>query len=136
MAFNINSKQTKIKVGKHKGKDMFVMKVEHNNTIDAKKITQYASDTYNIPKGVMRASLEALGQATSPLGYSKVTSWKSPDLETLEPRFVPRHNPKPKTCPSPTSSAANSSSRPQKKSKMPSMQRPSGLLAVTGREMR
>lgn len=67
MAFNINSKQTKIKVGKHKGKDMFVMKVEHNNTIDAKKIIQYASDTYNIPKGVMRASLEALGQA--------ITSW-------------------------------------------------------------
>lgn len=62
MALNINSKQTKIKVGKHKGEDMFVMKVDHYNTIDAEKIIQYASDTYNIPKGVMRASWEALGQ--------------------------------------------------------------------------
>ena len=67
MALNINSKQTKIKVGKHKGEDMFVMKVDHYNTIDAEKIIQYASDTYNIPKGVMRASWEALGQA--------ITSW-------------------------------------------------------------
>ena len=67
MALNINSKQTKIKVGKHKGEDMFVMKVDHYNTIDAEKIIQYASDTYNIPKGLMRASWEALGQA--------ITSW-------------------------------------------------------------
>ena len=67
MALNINSKQTKIKVGKHKGEDMFVMRVDHYNTIDAEKIIQYASDTYNIPRGVMRASWEALGQA--------ITSW-------------------------------------------------------------
>lgn len=67
MALNINSKQTKIKVGKHKGEDMFVMRVDHYNTIDAEKIIQYASDTYNIPKGLMRASWEALGQA--------ITSW-------------------------------------------------------------
>lgn len=67
MALNINSRQTKIKVGKHKDEDMFVMKVDHYNTIDAEKIIQYASDTYNIPKGVMRASWEALGQA--------ITSW-------------------------------------------------------------
>lgn len=67
MALNINSKQTKIKVGKHKGEDMFVMRVGHYNTIDAEQIIQYASDTYNIPKGVMRASWEALGQA--------ITSW-------------------------------------------------------------
>lgn len=46
---------------------MFVMKVDHYNTIDAEKIIQYASDTYNIPKGVMRASWEALVQA--------ITSW-------------------------------------------------------------
>lgn len=67
MALNINSNQTKIKVGKHKDEDMFVMKVDHYNTIDAEKIIQYASDAYNIPKGVMRASWEALGQA--------ITSW-------------------------------------------------------------
>lgn len=67
MALNINSKQTEIKVGKHKGEDMFVMRVDHYNTIDAEKIIQYTSDTYNIPKGVMRASWEALGQA--------ITSW-------------------------------------------------------------
>ena len=67
MSLNITSKQTTIKIGPHKGEEMYVMKVDHYNTIDAEKIIQYASDTYNIPKGVMRASWEALGQA--------ITSW-------------------------------------------------------------
>lgn len=65
MALVIKSKQTKIKVGRHKDKDMYVMKIDHYNTIDAEKIIQYASDTCSIPKGMMKASWEALGQAIS-----------------------------------------------------------------------
>ena len=52
MALNINSKLTTIKFGPHKDEEMFVMKVEHYNTLDAEKIIRYASDTSNIPKAV------------------------------------------------------------------------------------
>lgn len=61
MSLHINSRQTRIKVGEHKGEDMYVMKVNHYSTIDAEKIIQYASDTFQIPKAVMRASWEAIG---------------------------------------------------------------------------
>lgn len=61
MSLHINSKQTRIKVGEHKGEDMYVMKVNHYSTIDAEKIIQYASETCQIPKGVIRASWEAIG---------------------------------------------------------------------------
>lgn len=67
MSLHISSKQTRIKVGEHKGEEMFVMKVNHYSTIDAEKIIQYASETYRIPKGVMRASWEAIGGI--------ITSW-------------------------------------------------------------
>lgn len=67
MSLHINSRQKRIKVGEHKGEDMYVMKVNHYSTIDAEKIIQYASDTSQIPKGVMRASWEAIGGI--------ITSW-------------------------------------------------------------
>lgn len=67
MSLNITSKQTTIKIGPHKGEEMYVMKVDHYSTLGAEKIIRYASETSNIPKAVLRASWEALGQA--------ITSW-------------------------------------------------------------
>ena len=67
MSLNITSKQTTIKLGPHKGEEMYVMKVSHYSTLGAEKIIEYASETSNIPKAVLRASWEALGQA--------ITSW-------------------------------------------------------------
>ena len=67
MSLNLTSKQTTIKLGLHKGEEMYVMKVEHYNTIDAEKIVRYASETSNIPKAALRQAWEALGQA--------ITSW-------------------------------------------------------------
>ena len=67
MALKADSKQTKIKVGRHKGEYMYVMKINHYNVINADKIIQYASDSSGIPKGVMRASWETLGDI--------ITSW-------------------------------------------------------------
>lgn len=61
MALKITSKQTTIKLGPHKGEEMYVMKMDYYNTIDAEKIIQYAADTSNIPKGVMRASCQGDG---------------------------------------------------------------------------
>ncbi len=43
------------------------MKVNHYNTLNAEKVIQYASDTSNIPKAVLRASWEVLG--------SVITAW-------------------------------------------------------------
>ena len=43
------------------------MKVNHYSTVGDEKIIRYASETSNIPKAVLRASWEALGQA--------ITSW-------------------------------------------------------------
>ena len=62
---NIKSTQQAIKVGEHKGEEMFVMKVEHYNTMDAEKIIDYAAETYCIPRGMLRASWEAIGQVVS-----------------------------------------------------------------------
>lgn len=59
---NIKSTQQAIKVGEHKGEDMFVMKVEHYNMMDAKKIIDFASETYCIPRGMLLASWDAIGQ--------------------------------------------------------------------------
>ena len=59
---NIKSTQQVIKVGERKGEEMFVMKVEHYNTMDAEKIINYAAETYCIPRGMLRASWEAIGQ--------------------------------------------------------------------------
>ena len=67
MALKADSKQTRIKVGKHKGEYMYVMKISHYNVVNADKIIQYASDSSGIPQGVMRASWEALGDI--------ITSW-------------------------------------------------------------
>lgn len=67
MSLNITSKQTTIKLGSHRGEEMYVMKVDHYSTLGAEKIIRYASETSNIPKAVLRASWEALGQA--------ITSW-------------------------------------------------------------
>lgn len=67
MSLNITSKQTTIKLGPHKGEEMYVMKVDHYSTLGAEKIIRYASETSNIPKAVLWASWEALGQA--------ITSW-------------------------------------------------------------
>ena len=67
MVLKADSKQTKIKVGRHKGEYMYVMKINHYNVINADKIIQYASDSSGIPKGVMRASWEALDEI--------ITSW-------------------------------------------------------------
>lgn len=61
----IKSTQQAIKVGEHKGEDMFVMKVEHYNTMDAEKIIDYAAEVSRIPRGVLRASWEAIGQVVS-----------------------------------------------------------------------
>ncbi|MCQ2329662.1 MAG: DNA-binding protein [Paludibacteraceae bacterium] len=74
MALNISSKLTTIKLGPHKDEEMYVMKVNHYNTLNAEKVIQYASDTSNIPKAVLRASWEALGSA--------ITAW------TLEGHIV------------------------------------------------
>lgn len=74
MALNITSKLTTIKLGPHKNEEMFVMKVEHYNTLDAEKIIRYASETSNIPKATLRASWEVLG--------SVITAW------TLEGHIV------------------------------------------------
>ena len=62
---NIKSTQQAIKVGEHKGEEMFVMKVEHYNTMDAERIIDYAAETYCIPRGMLRASWEAIGQVVS-----------------------------------------------------------------------
>ena len=67
MALKITSKQTTIKLGPHKGEEMYVMKVEHYNTIDAEKIMRYASETCGIPKASLRQAWEALG--------SVITAW-------------------------------------------------------------
>ena len=67
MSLYITSNQTAVKLGPHKGEEMYVMKVNHYSTLGAEKIIGYASGTSNIPKAVLRASWEALGQA--------ITSW-------------------------------------------------------------
>lgn len=67
MSLNITSKQTTIKLGPHKGEEMYVMKVDHYSTLGAEKIIRYASETSNIPKAVLRASWKALG--------SVITAW-------------------------------------------------------------
>lgn len=62
---NIKSTQQTIKVGEHKGEDMFVMKVDHYNTMDAKQIVKYASETSCISKSMIMASWEAISQVIS-----------------------------------------------------------------------
>ena len=37
---NIKSKKERVKVGAHKGKDMFIMKMDYYNTVDTEKIIQ------------------------------------------------------------------------------------------------
>lgn len=70
----INSKQQTIKVGEHKGEEMFVMKVDHYGVYDAEHIIRYVNETQGIPKAQLRAAWEALGQA--------ITAW------TLEGHIV------------------------------------------------
>ena len=67
MALKITSKQTTIKLGPHKGEEMYVMKVDHYSTLGAEKIIRYASETCGIPKAALRQAWEALG--------SVITAW-------------------------------------------------------------
>ena len=94
MSLNITSKQTTIKLGPHKGEEMYVMnvfvkpraeakqalimprrendccvetKVNHYSTLGAEKIIRYASETCGIPKASLRQAWEALG--------SVITAW-------------------------------------------------------------
>ena len=67
MALKITSKQTTIKLGPHKGEEMYVMKVNHYSTLGAEKIIRYASETCSIPKASLRQAWEALG--------SVITAW-------------------------------------------------------------
>ena len=57
---NIKSKKERVKVGAHKGKDMFIMKMDYYNTVDTEKIIQYAHDVSCIPAPMLRASWEAI----------------------------------------------------------------------------
>ena len=70
----INSRQQTIKVGEHKGEEMFIMKVDHYGVYDAEHIISYVNETQCIPKAQLRAAWEALGQA--------ITAW------TLEGHIV------------------------------------------------
>lgn len=67
MSLNLTSKQTTIKLGPHKGEEMYVMKVNHYSTVGTEKIIRYASETCGIPKAVLRQAWEALG--------SVITAW-------------------------------------------------------------
>lgn len=67
MALKITSKQTTIKLGPHKGEEMYVMKVDHYSAVGAEKIIRYASETCGIPKASLRQAWEALG--------SVITAW-------------------------------------------------------------
>ena len=67
MSLNITSKQTTIKLGPHKGKEMYVMKVDHCSNLGAEKIIRYASEICGIPKASLRQAWETLG--------SVITSW-------------------------------------------------------------
>ena len=67
MSLNLTSKQTTIKLGPHKGEQMYVMKVDHYSTLGAEKIIRYASETCGIPKAALRQAWEALG--------SVITAW-------------------------------------------------------------
>ena len=67
MSLNLTSKQTTIKLGPHRGEEMYVMKVDHYSTMDAEKIIRYASETCGIPKAPLRQAWEALG--------SVITAW-------------------------------------------------------------
>lgn len=67
MSLNITSKRTTIKLGQHKGGEMYVMKVDHYSTLGAEKIIRYASETCGIPKAALRQAWEALG--------SVITAW-------------------------------------------------------------
>ena len=67
MSLNIISNQTTIKLGPHRGGEMYVMKVDHYSTVGAEKIIRYASETCSIPKASLRQAWEALG--------SVITAW-------------------------------------------------------------
>ena len=67
MSLNTISKQTTIKLGSHRGEEMYVMKVNHYSTLGAEKIIRYASETCGIPKASLRQAWEALG--------SVITAW-------------------------------------------------------------
>lgn len=61
----IKSTQQPIKVGEHQGENMYVMKVEHYNTMSANEIIDFACETYGVPKGSLRAAWEAIGEVIS-----------------------------------------------------------------------
>ena len=67
MSLNLTSKQTTIKLGPHKGEEMYVMKVDHHSAVGAEKIIRYASEICGIPKASLRQAWEALG--------SVITAW-------------------------------------------------------------
>lgn len=61
----IHSTQQRIKVGDHRGEDMYIMKVNHYSTMTANQIIEFASQNSYLPTGILRACWEALGQAIS-----------------------------------------------------------------------
>ena len=67
MSLNLTSKQPPIKLGPHKGEQMYVMKVDHYSTLGAEKIIRYAGETCGIPKAALRQAWEAIG--------SVITAW-------------------------------------------------------------
>lgn len=60
MSLKITSKQTTIKLGPHKGEEMYVMKVDHYSTLGDEKIIRYASETCGISKAALRQAWDAL----------------------------------------------------------------------------
>ena len=67
MSLNLTSKQTAIKLGPHRGEEMYATKVEHYSTVGDEKIVRYASGTCGILKASLRQAWEALG--------SVITAW-------------------------------------------------------------
>ena len=57
--------KTTIKLGPHKGEEMYVMKVDHYSTVGAEKIVRYASETCGIPKASLRQAWGALGSVNA-----------------------------------------------------------------------
>ena len=58
----IKSTQQTIKVGEHKGEEMFVMKVEHYGVMDAEAIIDFAAEACSLPRSWIGASWEAIGK--------------------------------------------------------------------------
>lgn len=59
----LKSKQQPIKVGAHKGEDMYVMKVDHYSTMSAEDVLVYASQISGIQEGHLKPAWGAIGDA-------------------------------------------------------------------------